>query len=511
MGRALGAMGALAMVVSLAGALVQRSLPAVAQDDSITVIARGLTTPGGFTWNENDTLFVALAGSGGSDPVLPEAPSPYGPLTFGPAGAVAIMQDGCPEALATGIVSTRTPQGRIYGAEAIAELDGQLYLLFSNAGDRSGAHELSEGVYRVGGDGSLEPVADHAAFLQENPPAVDPPEGFPNPGNPVAMVAGNGALWIADQLNGLITNVTPGGEETLVADLSAQGFAPSDLALGANGSIYASSAGRAPYEPGSSSVVQISDEGDVQTVWTGLTMASGIAIGNDGALYATELASGIGDDAPNGLPGSGRLVRQSGPDAIEVVADGLMFPGALGTGPGGAVYFASGAVGSGNGSGWIGRYASDGSEADAAPLDCEPIAETLSAGEAISPAATPDALEPAEVETPAPTPTPRANETWTPDSAAPTGEVVEVGLSEYQIDMPTELLAGPVTFLITNYGALTHGFAIEGPGIDEALTHELEPGQQGAFTVDLQAGTYAVTSPTPGDRDNGMSPVLSVR
>ena len=33
-------------------------------------------------------------------------------------------------------------------------------------------------------------------------------------------------------------------------------------------------------------------DGTVQTVWTGLTMASGIAIGNDGALYATELASG---------------------------------------------------------------------------------------------------------------------------------------------------------------------------------------------------------------------------
>ena len=77
--------------------------------------------------------------------------------------------------------------------------------------------------------------------------------------------------------------------------------------------------------------------------------------------------------------------------------------------------------------------------------------------------------------------------------------------------MPTELSAGPVTFLITNFGALSHSFAIEGPGIDEALTHDLEPGQQGAFTVDLQPGTYAVTSPTPGDRDNGMSLVLTVR
>jgi uncharacterized cupredoxin-like copper-binding protein len=38
----------------------------------------------------------------------------------------------------------------------------------------------------------------------------------------------------------------------------------------------------------------------------------------------------------------------------------------------------------------------------------------------------------------------------------------------------------------------------------------LEPGQSGAFTVDLEPGTYSVTSPTPGDRDNGMSLVLTV-
>jgi len=87
---------------------------------------------------------------------------------------------------------------------------------------------------------------------------------------------------------------------------------------------------------------------------------------------------------------------------------------------------------------------------------------------------------------------------------------VEVGLSEYAIDMPASLPAGPVTFLITNDGSLVHGFTIEGPGVDTALTHDLEPGDTGAVTVNLQPGTYAITSPVPGDRDNGMSLVLTV-
>lgn len=515
MGRAIRALGLLAILTLVGGGTLPTVSPVSAQDDQIEVIARGLTTPGGFSWNENDVLFIALAGSGGDEPVLPESPPPAGPLSAGTTGAVAYIDDGCPTAIATGIDSTRTALGRIYGAESIAELDGQLYLLLSNAGDQYGAHDLSEGVYRVGGDGSLEQVADHAAWLQENPPAVDPPAGFPNPGNPVAMISGNGALWIADELNGLVTRVTPDGDETLVADLSAQGFAPSDLALASDGTLFAVSSGPTPYEPGSASVVQISPEGDVETVWTGLTMANGIALGNDGALYATELASGVSDAAPNGLPDSGRLVRQGDGGAVEVIADGLAFPSALATGPDGAVYFASGAVGSGNGSGWIGRYAPDGSSAEeVAPAECAPIAETLSAGSP-APVTTPEQeSEPVATETPSAPPTPQPTPTpkgpWTPDSAAPTGDVIEVGLTEYTIDMPTELRAGPVTFEVTNYGALNHSLAIEGPGVDVSLARELEPGQTGAFTVYLAPGTYAVTSPTPGDRDNGMSLVLTV-
>lgn len=509
------AIGALVTIALLTSGFLAILTPASAQQSEITVVARGLTTPGGFTWNANDVLFVALTGSGGTDPVLPEAPAPLGPITMGTTGASAVIDDGCATALGTGIPSLRTADGRIYGAEAIAELDDQLYLLFSNAGDQYGEFELTNGVYRIGGDGSLDLIADHAAFLQENPPAAAPAEGFPNPGNPVAMVSGSGALWIADALNGTITRVVPGEDEELVADLSRQGFSPTDLALGADGSVYVSGLGD-PTQPGSASVVNVSADGTVQTVWTGLTMASGIAIGNDGLLYATELAAGASDTAPNGLPGTGRLLRQSG-DTAEVVADGLMYPSALGTGPDGAVYYVTGALGSERGTGAIERYAPDGSAADAAPTTCDPIEETLSADIVVTPIGT--AAEQDERETPEPTeapetptavPTPSPTAPWTPDSAAPTGDVIDVGLYEYSIDMPTELPAGPMTFLITNYGTLPHSLAIEGPGLMARLTHELQPGESGAFTVQLSPGTYSVTSPTPGDTENGMSLVLTV-
>src|SRR6478735_8496103 len=178
MGRGRRAMRVLAATVMLLGAWLAAAPVVTAQADRIEIVARGLTTPGGFTWNANDVLFIALAGSGGSQTVEPEAPAPLGPLTTGETGAAAVIDDGCPDALATGVVSTRTAQGRIYGAEAIAELDGQLYLLISNGGDQYGSHQMTEGVYRIGGDGALSLIADHAAFVQGNPPAVAPAEGF---------------------------------------------------------------------------------------------------------------------------------------------------------------------------------------------------------------------------------------------------------------------------------------------------------------------------------------------
>jgi len=509
MKQAIRAIGILAIGAMLAAGLGSMLAPANAQNAPVTVVARGLTTPGGFTWNANDVLFVALAGSGGEDVAESTAASGSETIATGETGAVAIIDDGCPQALATGIVSLRTAQNTVFGATAIAELDGQLYLLFANGGLAS---DLTDGVYRVGGDGSLDLIADHAAFVLEQPPAVTASDTSTLPGSSLSMISGNGALWIADAQHGLVTKVTPGGDETLVADLSGQGLRPNELALGADGSLYATALGASPFEPGSASVVNISADGEVETVWSGLTLASGVAIGNDGALYATELAAGASDTAPNGLSDSGRLLRQSG-DGADVVADGLDFPAALGTGPDGAVYFVTGAVASSTGTGTLVRYAPDGSDAEAAPGSCEPIAETLSAGAALAlptsePAAPTSTPTPIGTSTPTPIPTPTVP--WGPDSAAPTGEVVEVGLSEYVIDMPANLPAGPVTFLITNYGSLAHGFAIEGPEVETALTHDLEPGETGAVTVDLQPGTYAITSPTPGDRDNGMSLVLTV-
>ena len=44
-----------------------------------------------------------------------------------------------------------------------------------------------------------------------------------------------------------------------------------------------------------------------------------------------------------------------------------------------------------------------------------------------------------------------------------------VSLTEFMIDMPTELPAGATALEITNNGTIEHNFEVEGQGIEEEL------------------------------------------
>jgi uncharacterized cupredoxin-like copper-binding protein len=88
---------------------------------------------------------------------------------------------------------------------------------------------------------------------------------------------------------------------------------------------------------------------------------------------------------------------------------------------------------------------------------------------------------------------------------------VEVKLTEYKIEMPTLIGTGATTFNVTNTGNETHGFEIEGNGIEKALKPRLKKGENGSLQVDLKPGTYKVYCPVIGHKWHGMSLDLTVR
>jgi uncharacterized cupredoxin-like copper-binding protein len=88
---------------------------------------------------------------------------------------------------------------------------------------------------------------------------------------------------------------------------------------------------------------------------------------------------------------------------------------------------------------------------------------------------------------------------------------VEVKVKEYTIEMTTSVGAGPTTFKVTNTGKETHGFEIEGNGIEKEIKPMLKQGKSGSLRVDLKPGTYKVYCPVKGHKMLGMSLDLTVK
>jgi uncharacterized cupredoxin-like copper-binding protein len=99
-------------------------------------------------------------------------------------------------------------------------------------------------------------------------------------------------------------------------------------------------------------------------------------------------------------------------------------------------------------------------------------------------------------------------------SEQPQGEkaagTVEVRLSEYAIQMPQTLPAGPTTFLVRNEGHKSHSFKIEGPKIDGQLETIVRPRETGTLQITLQPGEYKVYCPLGSHAAKGMTMTLVV-
>jgi hypothetical protein len=364
-------------------ATAQDATPTAAMTgDDLPVVAAGLTNPRGMTWGTDGTLFVALAGSGGDTPGEPPIDLEF---MGGPTASVVRIEAGCPVAVADGLPSARDVDGGVTGVADVAILGDQLYALIAAAGDLYGNPGSTNGVYQVNADGTSTLIADTSGWLAANPPETAgwtaPPEGYPNPGNPFAMVAdeASGLLWVADALNGLVFTVTPDGTLTQAADLSEQHPVLTGVAVDPAGGIYIGNLTPAPYVNGTAKVVHVAADGTVTDAITGLTTVTGVAVGDDGILYALEMSTGNTEEPPFMVPGSGRLVRQTDGTAFEEVVGGLMFPVALKAAPDGALSIALPAFGADDGSGQI-------VQVDPAGGEVTPVADAMTEGPECAPA-----------------------------------------------------------------------------------------------------------------------------
>jgi uncharacterized cupredoxin-like copper-binding protein len=112
---------------------------------------------------------------------------------------------------------------------------------------------------------------------------------------------------------------------------------------------------------------------------------------------------------------------------------------------------------------------------------------------------------------PAATPAPDEEAAEEDDTASGgSGEETQVSLAEWTIDMPDQLPAGPVTFVVSNDGEFEHNFEVEGEGIEEEFPENLQPGETGTLEFELPAGEYRVYCPVGNHAQQGMELTLTV-
>ena len=113
--------------------------------------------------------------------------------------------------------------------------------------------------------------------------------------------------------------------------------------------------------------------------------------------------------------------------------------------------------------------------------------------------------------TPASTAAPTTSTAATSTPAAAGGGTVTLGESEFKITpKDATAKAGKVTIDVKNDGAIVHNLNVEGNGIEEKKTADLQPGSSGKLTVDLKPGKYEMYCSIDGHRASGMEGTITV-
>jgi len=249
-----------------------------------------------------------------------------------------LVDEGCATTLAAGFPSVISAMERTWGVADLAVVGDQLYALVAGGGAAHGNRNEPNGVYRVEANSTVTLIADLSAWQRANPVAVPPLLDRVPDGMPFSMANVDGELWVIERLNGQLLRVGIDGTISRMVDFSSTGLVPAGITPSPLGGAYVAIVGSPPYPADTSKIVSVASDGTVSDAWTGLTAAVDVAVGLDGTLYALELGVPQSLVPPYLASQSGRVVRQSEPDASALVAKNLGSPAALEIGSDGGIY-----------------------------------------------------------------------------------------------------------------------------------------------------------------------------
>lgn len=348
-------------VASLIAVATRAQLPIPAAGAS--VLGTGLNDPRGLAFGPDGTLYIAEAGTGGTNSTVgtcTQGLPPLGPYKGGPTARISkIDGNGKLSTLATGLPSFVALTGDLLGVADVAFLNGDLYALIAGGGCSHGNPNLPNGIVKVNTkNGTWTYITNLSLFYMEHPAAYPDALDFEPDGVPYSMIAHDDQLFAVEPNHGTITATTPDGATKQIMDFSFSfgHVVPTSIASN-DDNLYIGNLGLFPIASQWERVTTLSKNllffdttrgfetkpADLNTFRpansrAGFTTVVSLKFGPDGLLYALELS-----DTQGGFPtpGDGKVVRVTGAGTIETVVTGLNTPTGMTFGPDRALYISN--------------------------------------------------------------------------------------------------------------------------------------------------------------------------
>ncbi|MBX3084467.1 MAG: ScyD/ScyE family protein [Anaerolineae bacterium] len=319
--------------ILLALAVSAISLP-VSTRAQVTEIATKLNNPRLLTYGSDGTLYIAEAGDGGTT----EIEGPLGKVKYNTSAQITMVtKDGKQSVAVPNLISTNAGFGQIDGASKVLVTEDSYWIALG-----LGPKQAPEGKHVAAvveldrSSGEVKQALDLYAFELAN----NPDGGEEHVSNPVDLaMAPDGTLYIVDaSANALLSWTKADGlKVAAVWPVDKEGkipqSVPTSVAVGKTGHIIVGFLGGFPFIPGSARI-EVWANGKLIDTYNNLTLVTDVEVGDDGSIYAVQLAGGFGDQGY--IPNSGKIVQLTDEGMI-TVADTLNFPYGLAVAPDGSI------------------------------------------------------------------------------------------------------------------------------------------------------------------------------
>ena len=321
---------------------------------TIKVFAKGLNDPRGLKFGPDGNLYVAEAGVGGTHFVTSctQVIPPVGPYAGSDSGS-RISKIDCNGKRSTYVdylpssITQPTAGSGIQGVADVQFIGNTMYALLAGAGCSHAVPDVPNGIIKINNDRSWSTIANCGEYLKTHPVSSIDSGDYEPDGTPYSMTSTGGNLYITQPNQQEIDKIDPStGNISRVVDISVLHPYTEDNWIGPtsmvyhNGDFYFGSLTSFPTVQGAANVYKLSANGTYSVYASGFTAILGVAFDNHGRLYVLE-CKGV----DSGTPGIADIVRLDENGNKETIASGLSFPSAMTFGPDEKLYVSAWGIG----------------------------------------------------------------------------------------------------------------------------------------------------------------------